>query len=330
MLFRALGLVLALIVSGGAAAAETKRVGFVAQLAPGDAAARAQSQALLLELKNVGIDWVYAEAFSSGEILNTTRKMIEQDRVDALIIRPSFSSLAGVFSGVSLNVPVVSFNMPIELPQAVYVGYNPTEIGKAQVSYLESQGAKQLLLLDGRYRSSLKELTSAGQWQALQKSPNMKAAADCGGCPKTGDCPKGKSAKECPCPKTGDCPKSAVIEFIKSANVDGVAVLEPTFLPLVADADLAANVSWAGPMPTIDALTEVSKGKKAFAIDPQPVVQKVADVTSKLLAKSSPKDLSGVSKISLDKGETYSVFLPVGVVSDPNTAKARLDALQAK
>jgi hypothetical protein len=328
MLTRTLTFVFLLFFSG-TALADTKKLGFLAALPPGDTAATAQSQAVISELKKAGLAPITGEAHSPAEALNETRKLVEEDKVDVLIVRASYFLWPGNFLKIPTSVPVVLFNVPLEIPQAVYVGYNPVDVGKAQISFLGAQGSKQLLLLDGRNVSFVKELISAGQWQALHTS-TMKAAADCGGCPKTGDCPKGNSAKACPCPKTGDCPKSTIIDFINSANVDGVAVLEPTFLALVHDQSLAdKRVHWAAPIPTVDSLKEVSENKQALAIDPQPIVPKVVEVTANLLAKMSPKDLTDVSKISSENGDRYAVFLPLKLVTDQNTAKAVLNTLQA-
>jgi hypothetical protein len=205
------------------------------------------------------------------------------------------------------------------------VGYNPVDVGKAQIAFLGAQGSKHILLLDGRNISFVKELMSAGQWQALRTSPTMKAAADCGGCPKTGDCPKGASAKACPCPKTGDCPKSTIIDFIASEKVDGVAFLEPTFLAVIHDQGLAdKSVRWAAPIPTVESLAEVAENKQAFAMDPQPILPKVVEVTTSLLANTSLKDLDGVSKISFKEGDRYAVFLPLKLVTDQRAANALL------
>ncbi|WP_050420546.1 hypothetical protein [Bradyrhizobium tropiciagri] len=330
MLSRALSLLLVLILSGTAVAAEAKKIGVLAAFPPGDTAAAAQSQSLVVELKKAGLVSITREAHSPAEALTETRALVEADRVDILIIRASFFLWPGVFLNIPINLPVVVFNVPLEIPQAVYVGYNPVEVGKAQIGFLGAQGSKQLLLLDGSNISFVKELISAGQWQALSALSNMKAAADCGGCPKTGDCPKGNSAKACPCPKTGDCPKSDITDLITSQKIDGVAVLEPRFLTLVHDQGLAdKGVRWVAPIPTVDSLAEVAENKQAFAIDPQPIVPKVVEVAANLLAKASPKDVAGISKISSNGGDRFAVFLPLKLVTDPNAAKVILNTLQA-
>ncbi|MET4481596.1 hypothetical protein [Bradyrhizobium sp. F1.13.3] len=331
MLSRALTLLLVLIFSGTALAADAKKIGVLVALPPGDTAAAAQSQSLIAELNQAGLVSITREAHSPAEALTETRALVEADRVDVLIIRASFFLWPGGFLNIPTSVPVVVFNLPLDIPQAVYVGYNPVEVGKAQISFLGARGSKQLLLLDGGNITFVKELISAGQWQALSALPNMKAAADCGGCPKTGDCPKGNSAKACPCPKTGDCQKSDITDLITSEKIDGVAVLEPRFLALVHDQGLAnKGVRWVAPIPTVDSLVEVAGNKQAFAIDPQPIVPKVVEVTANLSAKTSPKDIAGISKISTNGGDRYAVFLPLKLVTDQNAAKAILNTLQAR
>jgi hypothetical protein len=44
----------------------------------------------------------------------------------------------------------------------------------------------------------------------------------------------------------------------------------------------------------------------------------------------SPKNLADVSKISSENGDRYAVFLPLKPVTDQNTAKVILNALQAR
>jgi hypothetical protein len=51
---------------------------------------------------------------------------------------------------------------------------------------------------------------------------------------------------------------------------------------------------------------------------------------TKLLVKVRPKDLPGVTHISLDKGDTYAVFLPLVTVTDRSKAIELLKTFQAK
>jgi hypothetical protein len=143
---------------------------------------------------------------------------------------------------------------------------------------------------------------------------------------------KAQAATERPCPKTGDCLKSSIAAFISSAKIDGVAVLDSRFVYLAHDPDFATTVRWVAPIPTVDDLGRVADGqsKSTFANDPQLIGSKITDVISKLLAKVPPKGLPGVTRISLDKGDTYAVFLPPGIVTDRPKAIQLLKAIQAK
>ena len=135
MLSRVLSLFLALLFSG-AALAEPKKIGFLAQPSDWDETIRSQSQTLVTSLSQAGFEVVYVEALYLPEILSKTRELVYHDRVDALLLRTYVSLPPQLFSDVNIDIPVVSFNTPIELPHAVYIGYNPVEIGKAQIGFL--------------------------------------------------------------------------------------------------------------------------------------------------------------------------------------------------
>jgi ABC-type xylose transport system substrate-binding protein len=269
-----------------------------------------------------------------------TKRLIEVDRVDALVVSasraPAALVLARVINEYDLKIPIISLGVPIEDRRAFGVTYNHDMIGRLQIEALAQTGIKKIALINRASQSRAMLQVGVGQMRALRDMKNIDIVADCGTCPATGDCPKSQAqATECPCPSTGDCPKSSVANFLSRKDIDGVATLDPWFVDVVRDAAKEIgkpNLLVVGPSASRADLEGVAMGSRRGVVwqDPSQLAAKAAEVASNLLAGTPPASVTGAASVNLTDGsKMYSILLNPRIVQDASDADGVLRTLRS-